>query len=98
MATNEITNYKKITLMQAILAKLQNATGKMYVIRNGKMWVKENCKANDQSMISYLMSVYHDLKSFGIRYRKEKKTVFFGSNIAAKCRIIIICDIQDFIR
>lgn len=82
LAANEITNYKKITLMQAILAKLQNASGKMYVIRNGKMWVKENCKANDQSMTSYLMSVYHELERSLVDSLKAKAcTVRYPKNV-----------------
>lgn len=53
----DITNFKKITLMQGILAKLQKCNGKMYVIRNGKMWVDENYKPK-KDKTSYLMSLY----------------------------------------
>lgn len=53
----DITNFKKITLMQGILAKLQKCNGKMYVIRNGRMWVDENYKPK-KDKTSYLMSLY----------------------------------------
>ena len=72
LAAGEITNFKKITLMQAVLEKLQNASGKMYVIRNGKMWVREKCKKTSKTMTSYLMSVYRELESSLVGTLKEK--------------------------
>ena len=62
LVKNEITNFKKVTLMQTILSKLQNTKGKMYVIRNGKMWIRDDCPCNNYAMTSYLMSVYRKLE------------------------------------
>ena len=72
LAKDSITNFKKITLMQAILAKLQNASGKMYVIRNGKMWVREDAPQVSQSMNSYLMRVYGMLEDSIVQSIKGK--------------------------
>ena len=57
----DITNFKKITLMQGIMAKLQKCNGKMYVIRNGKMWVDADYKPKNDNT-SYLMSLYNILE------------------------------------
>ena len=72
LVNGEITNFKKITLMQAILEKLQNATSKIYVVRNGKMWVREKCKKTDKTMTSYLMSVYGELERSLVDSIKDK--------------------------
>ena len=81
LAKDGITNFKKVTLMQAILAKLQNASGKMYVIRNGKMWVRKDAPKVSQNMNVYLMRVYGMLedsvvnsirgKACAVRYPKN---------------------------
>lgn len=77
-----ITNYKKVTIMQAILAKLQNATGNMYVIRNGKMWVKEEAPKPSQSLTSYLMQVYTILENSLVDSIKGKAcTVRYPKNV-----------------
>ena len=75
LAKDKITNFKKITLMQGILAKLQNASGKMYVIRNGKMWVREDAPQVSQSMNSYLMRVYGMLEDSIVQSIKGKACV-----------------------
>ncbi len=67
-----VNNYKKVTIMQAILAKLQNASGSMYVIRNGKMWVREEAPKPSQSLTSYLMQVYTMLENSLIDSIKDK--------------------------
>ena len=72
LAKDGITNFKKVTLMQAILAKLQNASGKMYVIRNGKMWVRENAPKVSQNMNAYLMRVYGMLEDSIVNSIKGK--------------------------
>lgn len=78
----EITNFKKITLMQGILAKLQNARGKMYVIRNGKMWIRKDTPATSQSMNSYLMVLYGMLEDSIVNSIKGKVcTVRYPLNI-----------------
>lgn len=72
LAKDKVTNFKKITLMQGILAKLQNASGKMYVIRNGKMWVREDAPQVSQNMNSYLMRVYGMLEDSIVQSIKDK--------------------------
>lgn len=72
LAKDKVTNFKKITLMQGILAKLQNASGKMYVIRNGKMWVREDAPQVSQTMNSYLMRVYGMLEDSIVQSIKDK--------------------------
>lgn len=75
LAKDGITNFKKVTLMQAILAKLQNASGKLYVIRNGKMWVRENAPKVSQNMNAYLMRVYGMLEDSVVNSIKDKACV-----------------------
>ena len=82
LAKDGITNFKKITLMQAILAKLQNASGKMYVIRNGKMWVREDAPKVSQNMNTYLMRVYGMLEDSIVNTIKDKAcTVRYPKNV-----------------
>ncbi len=82
LAKDSITNFKKITLMQAILARLQNASGKMYVIRNGKMWVRENAPKVSQNMNAYLMRVYGMLEDSVVNSIKGKAcTVRYPKNV-----------------
>jgi len=82
LAKDSITNFKKITLMQAILAKLQNASGKMYVIRNGKMWVREDTPKVSQNMNTYLMRVYGMLEDSIVNSIKDKAcTVRYPKNV-----------------
>lgn len=82
LAKDSITNFKKITLMQAILAKLQNASGKMYVIRNGKMWVREDAPKVSQNMNAYLMRVYGMLEDSIVNSIKDKAcTVRYPKNV-----------------
>lgn len=69
---DNVNNYKKVTVMQAILAKLQNASGSMYVIRNGKMWVREEAPKPSQSLTSYLMQVYTMLENSLVDSIKDK--------------------------
>lgn len=72
LETDNVNNYKKVTVMQAILTKLQNATGSMYVIRNGKMWVREEAPKPSQSLTSYLMQVYTILENSLVDSLKDK--------------------------
>ena len=67
----DITNFKKITLMQGIMAKLQKCNGKMYVIRNGKMWVDPEYKPKSDNT-SYLMSLYSILEQSIVDSIKNK--------------------------
>ena len=67
----DITNFKKITLMQGIMAKLQKCNGKMYVIRNGKMWVDAAYKPKKDNT-SYLMSLYNILEQSVVDSIKSK--------------------------
>lgn len=67
----DITNFKKITLMQGIMAKLQKCNGKMYVIRNGKMWVDPEYKPKSDNT-SYLMSLYGILEQSVVDSIKDK--------------------------
>ena len=68
---SDITNFKKVTLLQGILAKLQKSNGKMYVIRNGKIWVDESYKPKS-NMTSYLMSLYGIIEQSIIDSIKDK--------------------------
>ena len=67
----EITNFKKITLMQGILAKLQKCNGNIYVIRNGRVWVDKDYKPKS-NMTSYLMSLYGILEQSVVDSIKDK--------------------------
>ena len=79
---DNVNNYKKVTVMQAILTKLQNASGSMYVIRNGKMWVREEAPKPSQSLTSYLMQVYTMLENSLVDSIKDKAcTVRYPKNV-----------------
>lgn len=58
----ELNNFRKIQLMQSIKERLlsKDDKGKMFVIRNGSIWVEENYKSNDD--INYLISLYKILE------------------------------------
>lgn len=58
----ELNNFRKLQLMQSIKERLlsKNDTGKLFVIRNGKMWVREDYKSNDN--INYLIGLYKILE------------------------------------
>lgn len=55
---NTISNYKKITLLNAILERvnMKDTSGRLFVIRNGKMFVREDYKVG--SNVSYLCKLY----------------------------------------
>lgn len=67
---NEITNFKKITLMQCIKERLANSEGQCYVIRNGKLWVRPDYKAKSDP--TYLMNVYLILQNSLVESIKDK--------------------------
>lgn len=69
---DELTNYKKIALMQTCLERIENIENKnneneihvvrkIYVIRNGKIFFKEGCKLPENNM-SYYVNVYNVLR------------------------------------
>lgn len=58
---SELTTYKKIALMQTCLERIGNDENKIYIIRNGKVFFKEDCKLPENSM-NYYVQVYNILK------------------------------------
>lgn len=52
----EITNFKKVTLMQCIKERLANQKGQCFIIRNGKIWVRPDYQAKSDT--TYLMNLY----------------------------------------
>ena len=58
---DELTNYKKVALMQTCLERIGNNENKIYVVRNGKIFFKEGCKLPENNM-SYYVNVYNVLR------------------------------------
>ena len=74
----ELNNFRKVQLMQSIKERLlsKNDTGKMFIIRNGKMFIREDYKSNDNA--KYLIDLYRVL---------EKSLVDSLSSKACKIRL-----------
>lgn len=58
---SELTNYKKVALMQTCLERIGNAENRIYLIRNGKMFLKENCQIQDND-VTYVVKLYNALR------------------------------------
>lgn len=71
LAKGEINNFKKVTLMQGVQQKLQAGKGKLFVIRNGKMWVRDDYMPK-KSVMSYLMKLYMALEESLVESIKSK--------------------------
>lgn len=74
LAKGEINNFKKITIMQGVQQKLQGGKGKMFVIRNGKMWVREDYMTK-KSIMNYLMKLYMALEDSVVESIKDKACI-----------------------
>lgn len=72
----ELNNFKKVQLMQSIMERLngRNMNGKMYVIRNGKMFVRDGYKPKTDQ--GYLMDLYNVLKTSLVESLKSKATTY----------------------
>lgn len=66
----EITNFKKITLMQCIKERLANQKGQCYIIRNGKLWVRPDYQVKSDT--TYLMNLYLVLQNSLVESIKGK--------------------------
>lgn len=73
---NTITNFKKVQIMQAIKGRIASSAtnGRAFVIRNGKMFVREGYKAPVDS--GYLFSLYGIFEKSLIDFLKEKATTY----------------------
>lgn len=69
----EITNFKKITLMQCIKERLIKQNGQVYVIRNGKVFVREGYQPKSDA--TYLMNLYLVLQNSVVDSIKGKACV-----------------------
>jgi len=71
---DNINNFKKLSLMQTISERLLDASnrigGKMFVIRNGKMFVRENYKT--PCNVKYLFELYKILENSVVESLKKK--------------------------
>lgn len=71
---NEINSFKKAQLMQAINERLNTKEdGRLFVIRNGKAFVKEDYKSPCD--VDYLKKLYNILEASIIEKLKEKSTI-----------------------
>ena len=55
-----LTNYKKVALMQACLERMNPLENQFYLVRNQKTWIREGYKPSTDS--AYLMTVYTVLR------------------------------------
>ena len=58
---SELTNYKKVALMQTCLERIGNPANKIYLVRNGKIFFKEDCQVQMPYM-TYYVQVYNILR------------------------------------
>lgn len=58
--TENLTNYKKVALMQACLERMNPLENQFYLVRNQKTWIREGYKPSTDS--AYLMTVYTVLR------------------------------------
>lgn len=67
-----LNNYRKIQLMQAIKERLlgKDDTGKMFVIRNGKMFIRGDYKATCDA--KYLIGLYKILETSVVEFLRTK--------------------------
>jgi hypothetical protein len=78
---NDITNFKKITLLQTILVRQKQLNNKIFVIRNQKMFVKQEQVYSDISYLSLLYDViYKDLVE-SVKKNKCKVKLQKGVNL-----------------
>lgn len=73
----ELNNFRKVQLMQSIMERLvgKNIDGKMYVIRNGKMFIREGYKPHIN--VVYLMQLYDVLKNSLVEALSKKKGAYY---------------------
>lgn len=73
----DLNNFKKIQLMQGIKERLASKSieGRMFVIRNGKFFVRKGYKAPCD--MSFLMRLYTILEKSVIKFLKTKSTVLY---------------------
>lgn len=73
----ELNNFRKVQIMQSIMGRLngKNMDGRIYIIRNGHMYIREDYKPTVNQ--SYLMDLYNVVKTALIESLKEKKTTFY---------------------
>lgn len=73
----ELNNFRKVQLMQSIMERLvgKNIDGKMYVIRNGKMFIREGYKPHVN--VVYLMQLYDVLKDSLVETLKAKAGFYY---------------------
>lgn len=73
---SELNNFKKVQLMQSIMERLngRNMSGKMYVIRNGKMFIREGYQPKTNQV--YLMDLYNVIKTSLVESLKAKATTY----------------------
>lgn len=71
-----LNNFRKVQLMQSIMERLNGRymDGKMYVIRNGKMFVREGYQPKTNQV--YLMQLYGIIKDALVESLKAKATTF----------------------
>jgi len=74
---SELNNFRKVQIMQSIRERMvgKDMDGKMYVIRNGKMFVREGYVPTID--LEYLMNLYNILKDALVESLKTKATSFY---------------------
>ena len=72
---DEITNFKKVTLMQTILNKLDCNEDRLFVVRNQKLFTKKNTASVNDEARTYLENVYNILRESLVASLSERKCV-----------------------
>ena len=72
----DLNNFRKVQVMQSIMERLngKNMDGKMYIIRNGKMFIRDGY--HPETNQSYLMDLYGIVKNALVESLREKATTF----------------------
>lgn len=87
-----LNNYRKIQLMQAIKERLlgKDSVGKMFTIRNGKMFIREDYKAPCD--VKYLLRLYKILEASVVENLKTKVS---GHNVLLPKKIELTCPTSE---
>lgn len=76
ISVKDLNNFRKVQLLQSILERLNanGAAGKVFVIRNGKVFVRDDYAPNTN--VKYLTQLYNIIRSALVGSLKPKATTF----------------------
>lgn len=77
-----VNNFKKVSLLNSIVIKLQNLENRFFLIRNQKMYTKKNDSVLSDTYINYLETIYDMIyKSLCDSLKSKATNVILSDNI-----------------